>query len=126
MQLLGCLMSRYLTETTDKEKLQVRRGTIDLLASHMKMRFVAPGDWIRIKLDLQHVVRQACGDAYLYSRRQAGELLEILHLQLLTRCIPPLLKSSHPLLDSLFCDGLLIPNPTSTSVNARFYSTNFM
>ena len=44
---------------------------------------------------------------------------EILHLQLLTRCTPPLLKSSPPLLDSLFCDGPLIPNQTSTSVCAR-------
>ena len=40
---------------TDEEKLHVRRGTIDSLESHMKMRFVAPGDWIRIKFDLQHL-----------------------------------------------------------------------
>ena len=46
-------MLRYLSETTDEEKLHVRRGTIDSLESHMKMRFVAPGDWIRIKFDLQ-------------------------------------------------------------------------
>ena len=81
MQQLGCSMFRYLTETTDEEKLHVRRGTIDLLASHMKMRFVAPGDRVRIKFDLQHVVRQACGDAYLYSRRQAGELLHLIYLR---------------------------------------------
>ena len=81
MQQLGCSMFRYLTETTDEEKLHVRRGTIDLLASHMKMRFVAPGDWVRIKFDLQHMVRQACGDAYLYSRRQAGELLHLIYLR---------------------------------------------
>ena len=43
VQQLGCPMLRYLSETTDEEKLHVRRGTIDLLASHMKMRFVAPG-----------------------------------------------------------------------------------
>ena len=53
-------MLRYLSETTDEEKLHVRRGTIDSLESHMKMRFVAPGDWIRIKFDLQPLVRQAC------------------------------------------------------------------
>ena len=46
-------MHRYLSDTTDEEKLHVRRGTIDSLESHMKMRFVAPGDWIRIKFDLQ-------------------------------------------------------------------------
>ena len=80
-QQLGCSMFRYLTETTDEEKLHVRRGTIDLLASHLKMRFVAPGDWVRIKFDLQHMVRQACGDAYLYSRRQAGELLHLIYLR---------------------------------------------
>ena len=74
-------MLRYLSETTDEEKLHVRRGTIDLLASHMKMRFVAPGDWVRIKFDLQLLVRQACGDAYLYSRRQAGELLHLIYLR---------------------------------------------
>ena len=81
MQQLGCPMLRYLSETTDEEKLHVRRGTIDLLASHMKMRFVAPGDWVRIKFDLQPLVRQACGDAYLYSRRQAGELLHLIYLR---------------------------------------------
>ena len=74
-------MHRYLSDITDEEKLHVRRGTIDLLESHMKMRFVAPGDWIRIKFDLQPLVRQACGDAYLYSRRQAGELLHLVHFR---------------------------------------------
>ena len=64
-----------------EEKLHVRRGTIDSLESHMKMRFVAPGDWIRIKFDLQPLVRQACGDAYLYSRRQAGELLHLVYFR---------------------------------------------
>ena len=53
---------------------------------------------------------------YAYLKLTGGE---ILHLQLLTRCTPPLLKSSPPLLDSLFCDGPLIPNLTSTSVYAR-------
>ena len=74
-------MHRYLSDITDEEKLHVRRGTIDSLASHMKMRFVAPGDWIRIKFDLQPLVRQACGDAYLYSRRQAGELLHLVYFR---------------------------------------------
>ena len=64
-QQLGCPMHRYLSDTTDDEKLHVRRGTIDSLESHMKMRFVAPGDWIRIQFDLHPLVRQACGDAYL-------------------------------------------------------------
>ena len=78
---MGCPMHRYLSDITDEEKLHVRRGTIDSLESHMKMRFVAPGDWIRIKFDLQPLVRQACGDAYLYSRRQAGELLHLVYFR---------------------------------------------
>ena len=49
-QQLGCPMLRYLSETTDEERLHVKRGTIDLLECHLKMRFVAPGDWIRIKV----------------------------------------------------------------------------
>ena len=44
VQQLGFPMLRYLSEITDEEKLHVGRGTIDLLANHMKMRFVAPGD----------------------------------------------------------------------------------
>ena len=80
-QQLGCPMHRYLSDTAEEEKLHVRRGTIDSLESHMKMRFVAPGDWIRIKFDLQPLVRQACGDAYLYSRRQAGELLHLVYFR---------------------------------------------
>ena len=70
-------MHRYLSDTTDEEKLHVRRGTVDTLESHMKMRFVAPGDWIRIN----PLVRQACGDAYLSSRRQAGELLHLVYFR---------------------------------------------
>ena len=80
-QQLGCPMLRYLLETTEEEKLHVRRGTIDLLASHLKMRFIAPGDWIRIKFDLQPLVRQACGEAYLCSRLQAGELLKMVYFR---------------------------------------------
>ena len=72
-------MLRYLSETTEEERLHVKRGTIDLLDGHMKMRFVAPGDWIRIKFDLQPLVRQACGEAYLCSRLQAGELLQMVY-----------------------------------------------
>ena len=71
VQQLGFPMLRYLSEITDEEKLHVRRGTIDLLANHMKMRFVAPGDWVRIKFDLQPLVRHACGDAYLTHRSSA-------------------------------------------------------
>ena len=74
-------MHRYLSETTEEEKLHVRLGAIDVLESHMKMRFVAPGDWIRIKFDLKPLVRQACGEAYLCSRLQAGELLKMVYFR---------------------------------------------
>ena len=74
-------MLRYLSETTEEERLHVKRGTIDLLDGHMKMRFVAPGDWIRIKFDLQPLVRQACGEAYLGSQLQAGELLQMVYFR---------------------------------------------
>ena len=72
-------MLKYLSETTEEERLHVRRGNIDLLEGHMKMRFVAPGDWIRIMFDLKPLVRQACGEAYLCSRLQAGELLQMVY-----------------------------------------------
>ena len=80
-QQLGCPMLKYLSETTEEERLHVRRGNIDLLASHMKMRFVAPGDWIRIMFDLKPLVRHACGEAYLCSRLQAGELLQMVYFR---------------------------------------------
>ena len=50
---MGCPMLKYLSETTEEERLHVRRGNIDLLEGHMKMRIVAPGDWIRIMFDLK-------------------------------------------------------------------------
>ena len=74
-------MRRYLSETTEEERLHVRRGTTDLLESHLKMRFVAPGDWIRIKFDLKPLVRQACGDAYLCSRQLVGEPLKMVYFR---------------------------------------------
>ena len=58
-QQLGCPMRRYLSETTEEERQHVKRGTIDLLECNLKMRFVAPGDWIRIKFDLKPLVRHA-------------------------------------------------------------------
>ena len=80
-QQLGCPMLRYLSETREEERLHVRRGTIDLLEGHMKMRFVAPGDWIRIKFDLKPLAWQACGEAYLCSRLQAGEPLQMVYFR---------------------------------------------
>ena len=43
-QQLDCPMRRYLSETTEEERLHVKRGIIDLLECNRKMRFVAPGD----------------------------------------------------------------------------------
>ena len=80
-QQLGCPMRRYLSEITEEERLHVRRGTIDLLESHLKMRFIVPGDWIRIKFDLKPLVRQACGEAYLCSRQLAGEPLKMVYFR---------------------------------------------
>jgi len=80
-QQLGCPMRRYLSETTEEERLHVKRGTIDLLECNLKMRFVAPGDWIRIKFDLKPVVRQACGEAYLCSMQQAGEPVKMVYFR---------------------------------------------
>ena len=68
-------MFRYISETTDEERQHVELGTINLLPSNSKMRFLAPGDWIRIKFDLLPLVRHACGEPFLSSRRQAGESL---------------------------------------------------
>ena len=69
----------YISETTDKERWHVQHGTIDLLQSNLKMRFVAPGDWIRIKFDLKPLARHACGESYLRSRQQAGEPLRMVY-----------------------------------------------
>ena len=88
-------MLRYISETADEERQHVKLGTIDLLPSNLKMRLVAPGDWIRIKFDLLPLVRHACGEPFLCSRRQPmctlGEtsLLSVfhdLHLYLGWRC----------------------------------------
>ena len=68
-------MFRYIFETTEEERQHVELGTIDLLPSNLKLRFVAPGDWIRIKFDLLPLVRHACGEPFLSSKRQAGESL---------------------------------------------------
>ena len=61
-QQFGCLMLACISETTDEERWHIEHGTIDLLQSNLKMRFVAPGDWIRIKFDMKPLVRHACGD----------------------------------------------------------------
>ena len=47
----------------------------------LKMRFVAPGDWIRIKFDLKPLVRHACGELYLRSRLQAGGHLMMVYFR---------------------------------------------
>eukprot|EP00434_Breviolum_minutum_P045124 symbB.v1.2.040389.t1/scaffold7189.1/size25065/2 len=80
-QQLGCPMLRCISETTDEERWHVEHGTIDLLQSNLKMRFVAPGDWIRIKFDLKPLVRHACGELYLRSRQQAGEPLRMVYFR---------------------------------------------
>jgi len=84
-QQLGCPVLWYISETTAEEKWHVKHGTIDLLHSNLKMRFVAPGDWIRIriKFELKPLVRHACGESYLCSRQQAGEPLRMSILDLL-------------------------------------------
>jgi len=74
-------MRQYLSEITEEERLHVQRGLIDLLECNLKMRFVAPGDWIRIKFDLKPLVRQACGEAYLRSRQQAREPLQMVYFR---------------------------------------------
>ena len=70
----GTGLFRHISETTDEERQHVD-GTINLLPSNLKMRFLAPGDWIRIKFDLLALVRHVCGEPFLGSRRQAGESL---------------------------------------------------
>ena len=97
-QQLGCPMLRFLSETTDEERLHVKRGTIDLLQSNLKMRFVAPGDWIRIKFDLKPIVRHACGESYLCSRQQAGEPLRMVYFRpMCALCDTSLLSVFHEL-----------------------------
>jgi len=71
----------FLRLTTDEARWHVEHGTIDLLQSNLKMRFVAPGDWIRIKFDLKPLVRHACGESYLRSRQQAGEPLRMVYFR---------------------------------------------
>ena len=95
-------MRRYLAETTEEERLHVRRGTLDLLESHLKMRFVAPGDWIRIKFDLKPLVRQACGDAYLCSRQLVGEPLKMVYFR-------PMCALSDTSLVSVFAPTTAVP-----------------
>ena len=74
-------MLSCISETTDEERWHIEHGTIDLLQSNLKSRFVAPGDWIRIKFDLKPLVRHACGELYLRSRQQAGELLMMVYFR---------------------------------------------
>ena len=80
-QQLGCLMLPCISETTDDERWHIEHGTIDLLQSNLKMRFVAPGDWIRIKFDLKPLIRHARGEMYLHSRLQAGEHLVMVYFR---------------------------------------------
>ena len=69
-----------ISETTDDERWHIEHGTIDLLQSNLKMRFVAPGDWIRIKF-LKPLIRHARGEMYLHSRVQAGEHLMMVYFR---------------------------------------------
>ena len=55
-----------ISETTDDERWHVEHGTVDLLQSSLKMRFVAPSDWIRIKFDLKPLVRHNRGEMFLH------------------------------------------------------------
>ena len=70
-----------ISETTDEERWHIEHGTIDLLQRNLKMRFVAPGDWIRIKFDLKPLVRHACGEFYLRSCLQAGDHLRLVYFR---------------------------------------------
>ena len=96
-QQLGCPMLPCISETTDEERWHSEHGTIDLLQSNLKLRFVAPGDWIRVKFDLKPLVRHACGEFYLRSRQQAGELLMMVYFR-------PMRALSETSLTSVFHD----------------------
>ena len=70
-----------ISETTDDERWHIEHGTVDLLQSSLKMRFVAPGDWIRIKFDLKPLARHARGEMFLHSKMQAGEQLMMVYFR---------------------------------------------
>ena len=80
-QQLGCFMLPCISETTDEERWHIEHGTIDRLQRNLKMRFVALGDWIRIKFDLKPLVRHACGEFYLHSCLQAGEHFSLVYFR---------------------------------------------
>ena len=52
------------------------------------MRFVAPGDWIRIKFDLKPLVRHACGESYMRSHFGSSLWLKPLWLKLSRLKVP--------------------------------------
>ena len=74
--MLPCIL-----ETTDDERWHIEHDTVDLLQSSLKMRFVAPSDWIRIKFDLKPLVRHARGEMFLHSKVQAGEHLMMVYFR---------------------------------------------
>ena len=70
------------------QRLRMRRGGMSNMvpltcfkATNLKMRFVVPGDWIRIKFVLKPLVRHACRELYLRSRQQAGEPLRMVYFR---------------------------------------------
>lgn len=92
-----------ISETTDEERWHIEHGTIDLLQRNLKMRFVAPGDWIRIKFDLKSLVRHACGKFYLRSCQQAGNQLSLVYFRPMRALDDTLLSSVFQDLHSYLC-----------------------
>ena len=60
-----------ISETTDDERSHIEHGTVDLLQSSLKLWFVAPGDWIRIKFDLKPLALHVRGEMFLIQKCRA-------------------------------------------------------
>jgi len=62
-----------ISETTEDERWHIEHGTVNLLQSSLKLRFVASGDWIRIKFDFKPLALHVRGEKFTHSKVQAGE-----------------------------------------------------
>ena len=63
-----------ISATTDDERWHIEHDTVDLLQSSLKLRFVAPGNWIRIKFDFKPLAVHVRGEMFLHSKVQGRAL----------------------------------------------------
>ena len=65
-------------EATDDELRHIQAGTVDRLPLTAKLRLSDPANWLRLRIDVCHLVTEIRGTEFVRSRKRLGEQLMLL------------------------------------------------